>query len=210
MPSGKGFSQEPRRAIAPIWRGAGAVSTRLTGFRPGRTNVGPGSERTAMPMTSPQRAPGRRTGKTGASPARAGGGLALGAEHGLSNQLLQRRPVARARAPEEGGADRIADHALRGAPPPAPSRRVAPREGASLFRSRGRPLDRAARARFGPHFPGLDEVRIHDDAEGARAATALGARAFTAGRDIAFGAGRYAPGTSEGDRLLAHELAHVA
>ena len=163
-----------------------------------------------MPMTSPRRAPGRRTGKNGASPARTGGAFAIGAEHGLSNQLLQRRPLGRVRASEEGEADRMADHALRGESPLALPRTAAPREGASLFRSRGRPLDREARARFAPHFPGLDEVRIHDDGEGARAATALGARAFTAGRDIAFGPGRYAPGTGEGARLLAHELAHVA
>ena len=82
--------------------------------------------------------------------------------------------------------------------------------GAPPFRNRGRPLDRAARDRFAPHFSGLDEVRIHDDAEGSRAATALGARAFTAGRDIAFGPGFYAPGTAVGAHLLAHELAHVA
>src|SRR5687768_17631642 len=29
------------------------------------------------------------------------------------------------------------------------------------------------------------------------------------GRDVVFNEGRYAPGTSEGKRLLAHELAHV-
>jgi hypothetical protein len=37
----------------------------------------------------------------------------------------------------------------------------------------------------------------------------LNARAFTVGRAIWFGSGRYAPGTREGKRLLAHELTHV-
>jgi len=42
-----------------------------------------------------------------------------------------------------------------------------------------------------------------------RPASALGARALTAGTDILFRAGEYQPGTPGGDRLLAHELAHV-
>jgi hypothetical protein len=42
-----------------------------------------------------------------------------------------------------------------------------------------------------------------------RAATALNARAFTVGRHIGFAAGEYAPGTGDGRRLIAHELAHV-
>jgi hypothetical protein len=35
------------------------------------------------------------------------------------------------------------------------------------------------------------------------------ARAYTVGADVVFGAGEYAPATTEGRRLLAHELAHV-
>ena len=38
---------------------------------------------------------------------------------------------------------------------------------------------------------------------------AVQARAYTVGRDIAFAAGQYAPETTEGRRLLAHELTHV-
>lgn len=52
-------------------------------------------------------------------------------------------------------------------------------------------------------------VRIHHDTEAARAADSLNALAFTENRDIAFGAGQYQPNTTEGRRLLAHELAHV-
>lgn len=32
---------------------------------------------------------------------------------------------------------------------------------------------------------------------------------FTTGSEIYFGAGRFNPGTPEGDRLLAHELTHT-
>lgn len=74
----------------------------------------------------------------------------------------------------------------------------------------GRPLPTPARAfmerRFGADFSG---VRVHDDARAAESARAVDAHAYTVGRDVVFAAGRYAPGTAGGDRLLAHELAHV-
>jgi hypothetical protein len=37
----------------------------------------------------------------------------------------------------------------------------------------------------------------------------LNARAYTVRHNIVFGKGRFAPGTEEGRRLLAHELTHV-
>ena len=37
----------------------------------------------------------------------------------------------------------------------------------------------------------------------------MGARAFTVGKDVHFGASEFAPGSKEGDRLLAHELTHT-
>jgi outer membrane protein OmpA-like peptidoglycan-associated protein len=52
-------------------------------------------------------------------------------------------------------------------------------------------------------------VRVHTDTLAARSARAVQAHAYTVGRQIVFGAGRYAPGTPAGRRLLAHELAHV-
>ena len=56
----------------------------------------------------------------------------------------------------------------------------------------------------------LGEVRVHRDGEGAPATTALNARAFTVGRDITFAPGEFRPDTASGQRLLAHELTHVA
>ena len=50
---------------------------------------------------------------------------------------------------------------------------------------------------------------MHCDATAAVAADALAAEAFTSGRDMYFGAGRFQPETPSGQRLLAHELAHV-
>jgi hypothetical protein len=55
----------------------------------------------------------------------------------------------------------------------------------------------------------LSAVKVHTGGESAQAAKSLGARAFTVGSDVHFGAGEFAPGSKEGDRLLAHELTHV-
>jgi hypothetical protein len=53
-------------------------------------------------------------------------------------------------------------------------------------------------------------VRVHSDKQSGRAADSIGAKAFTVGSDIYFGPDRYSPETTEGARLLSHELAHVA
>jgi outer membrane protein OmpA-like peptidoglycan-associated protein len=55
----------------------------------------------------------------------------------------------------------------------------------------------------------FSHVRVHSDTKAAAAVHAVNAEAFAVNHHIVFGAGRYAPGTSEGQRLLAHELAHV-
>ncbi|HEU4653440.1 MAG TPA: DUF4157 domain-containing protein, partial [Steroidobacteraceae bacterium] len=60
--------------------------------------------------------------------------------------------------------------------------------------------------RFGVSF---GDVRVHDDARANESATGLAAKAYTHGNDIVFAAHRFAPHTTSGRRLLAHELAHV-
>jgi len=74
----------------------------------------------------------------------------------------------------------------------------------------GSPLDAALRVELESQF-GHDfgKVRLHTDARAAAAAAAHGAQALTSGGDITFAAGRYAPGTAAGRKLIAHELAHV-
>jgi len=75
----------------------------------------------------------------------------------------------------------------------------------------GRPLDAGVRnmmeTRFGHDF---SNVRVHAGDAAARSANALDARAYTMDSDIVFGGGEYEPRTPRGQRLLAHELAHVA
>jgi hypothetical protein len=74
----------------------------------------------------------------------------------------------------------------------------------------GHPLPESVRGFFDARF-GYDfrRVRIHTDHSAASLSRRLNAKAFTVGRAILFGSGQYAPGTREGRRLLAHELAHV-
>jgi Domain of unknown function (DUF4157) len=55
----------------------------------------------------------------------------------------------------------------------------------------------------------FSNVRIHTDAHATQSARQIDARAFTVGHDIVFDAREYAPKTISGQRLLAHELAHV-
>ncbi|HSX61383.1 MAG TPA: DUF4157 domain-containing protein, partial [Tahibacter sp.] len=72
-------------------------------------------------------------------------------------------------------------------------------------------LPAAARARFGaPLGVDLSGVRVHTGSDAVASADAIDARAFTIGEHIAFADGEYRPGTADGQRLLAHELAHVA
>ena len=79
-----------------------------------------------------------------------------------------------------------------------------------LQRENGKPLEQSARQlaqqRFATDF---SAVRVHHDADAARAAKRMNAEAFTVGSHIYFGAGGYQPTASSGLQLLAHELTHV-
>ena len=74
----------------------------------------------------------------------------------------------------------------------------------------GRPLNSSTRtdmeSRFGRDF---GDVRVHADHSASESA-AIDALAYTMGSHIVFGQGQFAPGSEAGQRLLAHELAHVA
>jgi Domain of unknown function (DUF4157) len=50
---------------------------------------------------------------------------------------------------------------------------------------------------------------VHSGASAEQSAQDVNATAYTVGHNIVFGAGRFAPGTHEGARLIAHELTHV-
>jgi hypothetical protein len=126
----------------------------------------------------------------------------------------------------EREADRIADqvmatpahHAVSGAPPRIqrfsgqPNRQMdaAPASVDKAVTSPGRPLEPALRQdmeqRFGHDF---SRVRVHSGAVAEQSAQDVNANAYTVGHNMVFGTGRFAPGTREGRRLIAHELTHV-
>ncbi len=90
------------------------------------------------------------------------------------------------------------------------SRTGANGDGAAIPKSGGAPLPKDVRSRMEPRLGAdLSQVKVHAGGDSSNAASALGAKAFTVGNDVHFGSGQLAPGTKEGDRLLAHELTHV-
>ena len=126
----------------------------------------------------------------------------------------------------EQEADRVAEQVMvmpartivSGAPPciqcvSRQSNRQADTAPASVDRvlvSPGRSLEPALRQdmeqRFGHDF---SRVRVHSGAVAEQSAQDVNAHAYTVGHNIVFGAGRFAPGTHEGRRLIAHELTHT-
>jgi len=76
--------------------------------------------------------------------------------------------------------------------------------------SAGAALDGGTRGKmegaFGADF---SAVRVHTDGAASSAAKDLNAHAFASGSDIFFDQGKYQPGAEGGDKLIAHELAHV-
>jgi len=110
-------------------------------------------------------------------------------------------PMCPACEKEEISVSRKADDVTGGA---------APTSVHSVIRSPGEPLSASARAFFEPRFgQNLSQVRVHVDPEAQQSARDVNALAYTVGSHVVFGTGRYAPGTSDGQRLLAHELTHV-
>ena len=79
-----------------------------------------------------------------------------------------------------------------------------------VLRSTGQPLDASTRHVMEPRFGhDFSHVRVHTDARAAESARAVNALAYTVGSNVVFDSARYAPGTSQGQRLIAHELTHV-
>jgi hypothetical protein len=176
------------------------------------TSAGPGSAHLqAVPATAGWAAAGL-------------GNRALLALH-RAGRLQAKSRVGSPGDPREREADRAAEAVVAGAAarPEREARRApdlapahTPGQGEQLVAplleplGRGERLDEAVRGhmetRFGESF---EDVRVHTGHHAHEANETLRARAFTVGADIVFGQGQYAPGTTEGRRLLAHELAHV-
>lgn len=82
---------------------------------------------------------------------------------------------------------------------------------AQVLAEPGEPLDSATRDRMASSYTEeLSAVRVHVSSAASRATTDVGAVAWTIGNHIAFASGSFRPGSPGGDRLIAHELAHVS
>lgn len=141
--------------------------------------------------------------------------------HGMARPKLV---VGDLHDPVEKDADRVADQVMREHADERVAEADRPRSGLvsdtgtteapddvhDVLRSPGRRLDASVRrfmeSRFGHDF---SRVRVHTDDRATELARALNARAYTVGGNIVFARGEYAPDTTSGRALVAHELAHV-
>jgi hypothetical protein len=76
-------------------------------------------------------------------------------------------------------------------------------------RGGGNSLDAGVANKLSPSLGDLSDVRVHTDETSQDLNHAVSARAFATGTDVYFAKGEYNPGSTDGDHLLAHELAHV-
>lgn len=109
---------------------------------------------------------------------------------GTHTNMLQRQPQGPDSRPEVSAQTETAIESERG-------------QGQLLPKAARQPVEQA----LGQDLGG---VQIHANAQAHRLNEAVGARAFTTGRDIFFREGAYQPGSPAGQKLIAHELTHVA
>src|SRR5215217_7075165 len=76
-------------------------------------------------------------------------------------------------------------------------------------RGSGSDLDAGVAARLSDSLGELGDVRVHTDDTADQLNRSVSARAFATGSDVYFAKGEYNPGSASGDKLIAHELAHV-
>ena len=76
--------------------------------------------------------------------------------------------------------------------------------------SAGAPLPSTLQRKFeGSTGADLSGVRVHTGEASEKAASSVSAKAYAVGNDIHFGKGQYDPGSSGGQHLIAHEVAHT-
>jgi len=76
-------------------------------------------------------------------------------------------------------------------------------------RGGGSALDGGVANKLSPQLGDLSDVRVHTGDDAHDLNHAVSAKAFATGTDVFFAKDQYKPGTSDGDKLIAHELAHV-
>jgi hypothetical protein len=76
-------------------------------------------------------------------------------------------------------------------------------------RGAGTELDPGVAGRMSDTLGDVSDVRVHTDDTADQLNRSVSARAFATGTDVYFAKGEYNPGSASGDKLIAHELAHV-
>jgi hypothetical protein len=76
-------------------------------------------------------------------------------------------------------------------------------------RGSGKSLDQNVAQSLSSSLGDLSDVRVHTDSTADQLNRSVSARAFATGTDVYFASGEYNPGSAAGDKLIAHELAHV-
>lgn len=127
----------------------------------------------------------------------------------VGNQAIQRhsnKMVSKPNDPNERRADRVADSIMSAGAGNSLSR-LNPSENNGSNRA----FPKSVQDAFQPHLPNdLSAVKFRNDAAANRDAQALNARAYTENNTITFARGQYDTRSREGQRLLAHELAHAS
>lgn len=79
-----------------------------------------------------------------------------------------------------------------------------------VLQAPGRQLDKEVRRYMEPRFGySFEHVKIHTDFKAAQSANAINAKAYTSGNNVVFASGKYNPNSTNGKKLIAHELTHV-
>ena len=148
--------------------------------------------------------------------------------HGLiKNQFFQPQLMALNETSDvyEKEANSIADHYSQGTKQPFFQPKVTPlgstigvknnsnsevSEYLSANSGRGNPLNPRDRESFESYLGAdLNNVKIHTNQEAIHSAESINAKAYTSGKDIVFNNNEYNPNSSDGKKLIAHELTHV-
>jgi hypothetical protein len=113
--------------------------------------------------------------------------------------------------PLEHQTSRVADQMLRTHSAAGGEPKAAPPIVHEVLRGPGQPLPPVVRGTMEAMLAqDFADVQVHTGTRAGESAEAVSAQAYTVGRHVVFAPGRFEPGTTAGQRLLAHELTHVA
>jgi hypothetical protein len=167
----------------------------------------------ANPVRAPLQPP-EATGTMRRQPDTVGHAGNQAALHRLSKAPAQpqaRLDIGTANDPLEHQTARVADQVLRTNSAAGGEPKAAPPIVHEVLRGPGQPLPPVVRGSMEAMLAqDFADVRVHTGTRAGESAEAVSAQAYTVGRHVVFAPGRFEPGTAAGQRLLAHELTHVA